>query len=173
MYGKEGIRQMINLSIETDISLPLDPEILAEEVMNAVLSQESFPFPAEINLVITDGPGIQEVNAAFRGVDRPTDVLSFPSVDFPLPSDFSCITGNGTYFNPDTGLFMLGDILLNAERVLSQATEYGHSPKREYAFLVTHSILHLLGYDHMEDQERLQMEEKQRQILSLLKIERE
>ena len=108
-----------------------------------------------------------------RGIDRPTDVLSFPMIEYDAPGDFSVIDEEtGDAFNPETGELMLGDIVISKEKVLSQAEEYGHSPKREYAFLIAHSMLHLFGYDHMEEEERAEMEAHQRAIMEKVGIPR-
>ncbi len=113
------------------------------------------------------------MNRQFRGIDEPTDVLSFPLQEYPSPGDFSRIDEDGwDSFDPDSGELLLGDIVINADRVISQAAEYGHSQMREFAFLIAHSILHLCGYDHMEEEERSQMEEHQRRILDALGITR-
>lgn len=93
---------------------------------------------------------IHEMNLEQRGIDRPTDVLSFPMIEYEEPGDFSVIDEESAEaFNPESGELMLGDIVISKEKVLSQAEEYGHLPKREYAFLIAHSMLHLFGYDHM------------------------
>ena len=111
------------------------------------------------------------MNLEFRQIDRPTDVLSFPMAEYDAPADFSCIDEESDdLFDPESGELMLGDIVISKDRVLSQAEQYGHSPKREYAFLIAHSMLHLFGYDHMEDEERLLMEERQRAIMQKVNI---
>ena len=113
------------------------------------------------------------MNLEQRGIDRPTDVLSFPMIEYDAPGDFSVIDEEtGDAFNPETGELMLGDIVISKEKVLSQAEEYGHSPKREYAFLIAHSMLHLFGYDHMEEEERAEMEAHQRAIMEKVWIPR-
>ena len=113
------------------------------------------------------------MNLEQRGIDRPTDVLSFPMIEYDAPGDFSVIDEEtGDAFNPETGELMLGDIVISKEKVLSQAEEYGHSPKREYAILIAHSMLHLFGYDHMEEEERAEMEAHQRAIMEKVGIPR-
>ena len=108
-----------------------------------------------------------------RGIDRPTDVLSFPMQTYEKPADFSHVEDFiEENFNPDTGELLLGDIVLNVEKVIEQAKTYGHSQKREYAFLILHSMLHLFGYDHESEDERLLMEDRQRTILDTLGITR-
>ena len=140
--------------------------------MEAVLDQEECPYEAQISLVLTDDDTIHSTNKEFRGIDRATDVLSFPMVDFPSPADYSVLEEDDSCFHPESGELLLGDIMISVPRAVEQAREYGHSVKREYAFLIAHSMLHLLGYDHMEDEERLLMEEKQEQALKYLHIER-
>ena len=117
-------------------------------------------------MVLTDNPSIQEINRDYRQIDRPTDVLSFPMVDYERPADFCGLEEQAEdYFNPETGELMLGDIIVSVDKVEEQAEKYGHSQARELAFLVAHSMLHLFGYDHMEEEERLVMERKQAEIL--------
>ena len=116
---------------------------------------------------------IQKLNNEFRNINRVTDVLSFPGVDYENPSDFSLVREDeSAYLNPDTEELVLGDIVICAARVFSQAEEYGHTPLREFAFLVTHSMLHLLGYDHMEPEEEKAMFARQEEILKELGITR-
>ena len=113
---------------------------------------------------------IHEMNRDFREIDRATDVLSFPMLEYEKPGDFSHFESSQDCFDPETGELLLGDIVISKEKVLAQAEEYGHSAKREYAFLIAHSVLHLSGYDHMEDDERIEMENLQREILNKLNI---
>ncbi|MCD7981582.1 MAG: rRNA maturation RNase YbeY [Clostridiales bacterium] len=146
---------------------------LAERVIGAALEAERFPYEAEVSLTLTDNPSIQEINREMRGIDAPTDVLSFPMLHWAAPADYSAMDGQWEEsVNPDTGEVLLGDIVLSVDRVRAQAGEYGHSEKREYAFLITHSMLHLMGYDHMEPEEAAVMEERQRVILDGLDISR-
>ena len=144
---------------------------LAKKTIEAAMEAEKFPYEAEINLTLTDNKGIREINKNFRNIDRPTDVLSFPMVEYESPADFSGIEDQADdTVNPDTGEVMLGDIVISVEKAKEQAVEYGHSEKREYAFLIVHSMLHLFGYDHMEEKEAEEMQEHQRRILAQLKI---
>ena len=150
--------------------LPLEEESLAADVINASLDEIGCPYEVQVSLTITDSSGIQEMNKEFRDIDAPTDVLSFPMLDYEQPGDFSFLEeeedGDQTdLFDPESGELVLGDIVINSDRVFSQANEFGHSIKREYAFLIAHSMLHLAGYDHIDDDERLIMEEKQNDIL--------
>ena len=117
---------------------------------------------------------VHQMNLDFRGIDSTTDVLSFPAVPFEEESDFSAVKANESdYLDPDTGALQLGDIVINAFRVWEQAEEYGHSPRREFAFLVAHSMLHLCGYDHMTPEEARRMEARQEAVLLELGIPRE
>ena len=156
----------------TELGLPL--EETARMVIEAALDELKCPYEAEGSLLITDNARIQEMNRQFRQIDRPTDVLSFPMIQFDQPGDFSFLEEEEPEecFNPETGELVLGDIVISAEKVLEQAEEYGHSVKREYAFLIVHSVLHLTGYDHMVPEEAEWMEQRQRQILEQLHITR-
>lgn len=155
---------------EGELKLDLPCEELARTVIEAALDYEECPYEAEVNLLLTTNEEIQKMNAEFREIDRATDVLSFPMVDYEEPGEFEFLEEADEYFHPETGELMLGDIVISKEKVLSQSEEYGHSPRREYAFLIAHSMLHLMGYDHMEEEERLCMEAKQRDILDRLNI---
>lgn len=157
---------------EGKFELPLNSAEIAETVAEAVLDMEACPYEAQAELLLTTSEAIRELNREYREIDRPTDVLSFPAVDFLQPSDYSVLEQDLTCFDPDTGELMLGNIVICKEKVVSQAEEYGHSVKREFAFLIAHSMLHLLGYDHMEEDERVVMEEKQRIVLGNLGISR-
>ncbi len=160
---------------EVDAEFEFDIEEVAKTVVSKVLEEEGCEHEVEISLIITDDEGIREMNNEFREIDKPTDVLSFPNVSYETPGDFSVIDGEQQVdlLNPDTGNIMFGDIVINENRVRSQAKEYGHSEKREFAFLIAHSMLHLCGYDHMEPEEAAVMEAKQENILNLLGITRD
>lgn len=156
---------------EGTLVLPFDTEDTAELVIEAALEYEGCPYEAEINLLLTTDEDIKEMNQMFRQIDKATDVLSFPMLDFEVPGDFSALeTSPQDCFNPESGELMLGDIVISKDKVLSQSEAYGHSPRREYAFLIAHSMLHLFGYDHMEEDERIQMEQKQKEILEKIQI---
>lgn len=158
---------------ETDLPLTEDEQSLFGTLIGAVLAHEGCSYEASVSLLITDGEKIREYNRQYRGIDRETDVLSFPAVDYEKPSDFSLAEADETaYFDQETGELILGDIMLNAERVVSQAEEYGHSIRREYAFLLTHSLLHLLGYDHETREQEKEMFTRQEEILAGLGITR-
>ena len=155
---------------EGDLKLALDCEELAKKVIEEAMDYEECPYEAEVNLLLTMNEEIHQMNMEFRNIDRPTDVLSFPMVDYNEPGNFDFLEETFEYFHPESGELMLGDIVISKEKVISQAEEYGHSIEREYAFLIAHSMLHLFGYDHMEEDERIVMETKQKEILKRLQI---
>ena len=127
-----------------------------------------------VSLYIVDDETIKETNRETRGIDKITDVLSFPNIELKEGKlDAVASMDRTDISDPETGDIILGEMMICKSRVFYQAEEYGHSPLREYAFLVTHSILHLLGYDHMEDDERVRMENKQEEILVSLGITRD
>ena len=116
--------------------------------VNAVLKAEGVTAKCEINVLVTDDKGIQQINRTSRNIDKPTDVLSFPMFELSpgeLPQDWS------EYEDPDTGLVPLGDMCISLERAIAQAQEFGHTTRREVGYLTIHSMLHLLGYDHMDE----------------------
>jgi len=139
------------------------------KVIRTALAAEGMTLPCEVDVCLTDDEGIHEINRDMRDVDRPTDVLSFPVFDLvpgELPGEEDA--------DPGTGLIPLGDMVISMERAAAQAEEYGHSQKRETAYLVTHSVLHLLGYDHLDEgEQKRQMRAREEAILSELGITRE
>ena len=150
---------------EGEVSFSVEDTV--EKVANAVLEMEGCPYEVQLNVLLTDNDGIHAYNKEYRNIDRETDVLSFPMIDFEKESDFSHVEeAVEDYFNPETGELILGDIIVSVEKVIEQAEKYGHSRERELAFLIAHSMLHLCGYDHMEDAEREVMETRQREILA-------
>ena len=153
-------------------SFPIEETV--EQVATAVLDMEGCPYEIQLNVLLTDNDGIHAYNKEYRKIDRETDVLSITTLDFDEPGDFA-ISDNrdADYFDPDTGELILGDIIISVDRVKEQAESYGHSQKREFAFLVAHSMLHLCGYDHMEEDEAKVMEAKQEQVLASLGITRD
>ncbi len=161
-----------DIQTEDDFAFPI--EKTAQDVCEAVLLQENCPYDAEVSLVITDEEEVHRLNKEFRDIDRTTDVLSFPGVDYETPADFSLVEEDPeSYLNPENDFLMLGDIVINAQKVHEQAQEYGHSVRREFAFLVAHSMLHLCGYDHMTPDEAAEMEERQTRVLDGLGITRD
>ena len=138
------------------------------KVIRTALAAEGVDFPCEVDVRVTSDAGIHEINLEMRGVDRPTDVLSFPAFDLSpgeLPGEEDADVA--------TGLVPLGDMCLSLERVQAQAKEYGHSNRRELAYLVVHSVLHLLGYDHLDEgPQKAQMRAREDAILEELGISR-
>ena len=141
---------------------------LIRRTIRTALAAEGMTLPCEIDVLLTDDAGIHEINREMRQVDKPTDVLSFPEFALKpgeLPTEEDA--------DPGTGLIPLGDMVLSMERVAAQAKEYGHSKRRELAYLVTHSVLHLLGYDHLDEGPmKKQMRSREEAIMKLLKLER-
>ena len=145
--------------LEETCNIPFDFAYakLAEDVIAFCLSHENFPYEAEVNLTLTDNEEIHRINLEYRQIDRPTDVLSFPMGE------------NGVYdTNPETGAQILGDVVISMEKARDQAELFGHSLQREVGYLTAHSVLHLLGYDHMEKLERVRMREKEELVMEQL-----
>ena len=158
----------ISIINESDIDYPEEFDAIIKTVIDASVTFVKCPYECEVSVTLTDNDGIHEINSSERGIDSPTDVLSFPMLDFDSPGDLSYVEKYPQdYFNPESGELLLGDIVISLEKVSSQAKEYGHSEKREIAFLVAHSCLHLFGYDHIDDDERMEMENMQTQILNM------
>lgn len=160
----------IQIDYEAKDILEFDYEDVIMKVINESMDYEECPYEGEVNVVITDNEGIAQVNKEFRGLDKPTDVLSFPMVEYTTPGNFEDLEEYDDYFHPETGELLLGDIMISVDKVREQAESYGHSLERELGFLVAHSMLHLFGYDHMEEEERVVMEQKQAEILQGLKL---
>ena len=163
----------IEIEYEAKERLDLPYEEIINRVILEAIDYAGCPYEAEVSVLLADDEGIRELNREHRGIDAPTDVLSFPMGDYETPCDFEQLEDAcEDYFNMETGELMLGDIVLSVDKIREQADKYGHSQERELAFLVAHSMLHLFGYDHMDDAERLVMEEKQEEILNRLGIRR-
>lgn len=159
---------------ETPVTFPFSVEDTVRLVAEKALDTENCPYEVQVNVLLTDNDGIHTFNKEYRGIDRETDVLSFPNLDFEKEGEFQIAEEDeADYFDPDTGELILGDIIISVDKVKEQAESYGHSLKREFAFLVAHSMLHLCGYDHMEEEEAAVMEQKQEAILRALNITRE
>ena len=135
----------ITIEKETEKNLDFDYEQVISRVVEAALDFEECPYEAEVNVLLTDNAAIHEINLENRGIDRPTDVLSFPMAEYPAPGDFSRLEEDLSVFHPETGELILGDIVISLEKVKEQAEKYGHSQLRELAFLVAHSMFHLMG----------------------------
>ena len=154
--------------LEAEVEAPDTVEPLLRRVISAALEAEGMDLPCGINVLLTDDEGIHQVNLDMRGVDRPTDVLSFPMFDL-SPGE----KPGEEHEDPDTGLVPLGDMCISLERAAAQAEEYGHSVERELSYLAVHSVLHLLGYDHMDEGPmKAQMRRREEHILEGLGIRR-
>lgn len=163
----------LNVENEYGLDLGIPYEETALQVAEQVLEEEKCPYEAEVSLLLTSDEQIHRLNLEYRGIDRPTDVLSFPQIEYETPADFFVADGQeSACFNPDTGELFLGDIIISLDRVKEQADHYGHGMKREFAFLVAHSMLHLLGYDHMTEEDAQDMEKRQARVLERLGIKR-
>lgn len=139
---------------------------IIRDVIDGAVSFVDCPYACTVEVTLTDDETIHQINREQREIDAPTDVLSFPLLEYPSPADFSFLEEAGVdAFEPDSGELLLGDIVISLDRAMEQAAEYGHSLKREVAFLTAHSMLHLFGYDHVEDAERSVMERMQEEIL--------
>ena len=143
------------------IPLPNGTKALIRNACKSVLKIEGFTESAEINISFVDDESIRQINKEFRNIDKSTDVLSFPMGD------------NGEYdVNPENGCMMLGDVVISVEHAISQAELFGHSNEREIGYLTVHSVLHLLGYDHVDEaQDKKVMRAKEEEALSLLGLE--
>lgn len=151
------------ISKDGDVKIPTGVKLLVRRCCNAVLVEEKFEDSAEISVTFTDDENIRKLNKEFRGIDRSTDVLSFP------------LGENGIYdINHDTGAKLLGDVVISIPHAVAQAEEYGHSLQREIGFLTVHSMLHLLGYDHINGGiEEMRMREKEETVLTHLGLKRD
>ena len=158
------MRNKINLVFEDGglKRLPIAANI--KTCINAVLKQEGVPVKCEINVLVTDDKGIQTINRTARSIDKPTDVLSFPMFELApgeLPEDWT------PFQDPDTGLVPPGDMCISLERAVAQAQEFGHTTRREVGYLTIHSMLHLLGYDHLDEgPQKRQMRAREEAIAS-------
>ena len=143
----------IQIEYETEKQLEIPYEQIVRDIIPAVLEYENCPYEAEVNLLFTDNEAIREMNRDYRQVDAPTDVLSFPNLE---KSYFQKLTEFDGERNPDDGILFLGDIVICKKVAKKQAKDYRHGAKREICFLALHGLLHLLGFDHIkEEEERL------------------
>lgn len=166
----------INIEFEVENNFDFDAEQTIKDVIDEAMSYVECPYEAMVEVTITDDDSIHEINKEFRDIDRATDVLSFPMVEYEAPADFGILDQEeavAEYFDPESGELILGDIVISVDKVREQAANYGHSERRELAFLVAHSMLHLFGFDHMVEDEAKVMEAKQNEILENLGITRQ
>ena len=154
---------------DSEIDVPDGLTARMESVITAALEAEKVAIPCEISVLLTDDEGIHQINLDMRGVDRPTDVLSFPMFELEpgVPPE------GEDYLDPESELCPLGDMCISLERAAAQAEEFGHSIERELCYLTVHSVLHLLGYDHLDEGPmKAQMREREEAILGALGITR-
>lgn len=156
------MRNKINIVFEELSIRRFSISAIIRTCIKAVLKAEGVNVPCEINVLVTNDEGIRVVNRTSRDIDKPTDVLSFPMFDMTageLPEDWS------EYIDPATGLCPLGDMCISLERAIAQAEEFGHSTRREVGYLTIHSMLHLLGYDHLDEgEQKRQMRKREEEI---------
>ena len=158
---------------EAMLTFAFDMEKQLDKVISFVRDYVKCPYDIEVSVTMVDKASIQQVNSAFRDMNQATDVLSFPMMEYDKPLAFDGETFKGSIsLSPDTEELVLGDIVLCSEVIKELAKEYGHSELREFSFLVVHSMLHLFGYDHIVERERIEMEEEQKKIMNMLGIER-
>lgn len=179
-----SIRVTLNITEEITDNPGFDMTETAEAVCRETLEMEQCPADAEVSLTYVGEERIHSINRQFRGIDSATDVLSFPNINLRIQKtgdsgekpDWDKVLADpeqkAECMDPETGNLFLGDIVLNLDRVHTQASEYGHSVQREFAFLIAHSMLHLCGYDHMTEEEADIMFAKQEQVLNRLGITR-
>ena len=159
---------MTKINISYSIFTPTQPLVSAviKRCIHTVLAAENITADCEINVLVTDDAQIRQINSASRNIDKATDVLSFPM--------FSLEAGNAPgcweeYVDPESGLCPLGDMAISLERAVAQAKEFGHSTRREVGYLTIHSMLHLLGYDHLhEGPQKAQMRKREEEIASMI-----
>lgn len=170
------VKKMINIENEQEtVKVPSDLEEAINLTINQTLLDQGVLYEASVSVLLVDDESIREINRDTRNIDKETDVLSFPMIDYEPGKTYKDL-----YLDHDFGVeffdgdaLVLGDVVISMERASEQATEYGHSLKREVCYLVVHSILHLLGYDHMNDTDKDIMREAEERILSNLKITRD
>ncbi len=164
------MKYKINLRFDVKRLANVGMSIHIRRCIAAALKEEGVNFPCEINVLVTGNDGIRAINDAQRHVNQPTDVLSFPMFSLTpgqLPEDVEAMV------DPDTGLVPLGDMVISLDRAMSQAEEFGHGIKRELGYLVVHSVLHLLGYDHLDEGPmKQQMRRREEEIMARLLLKR-
>ena len=163
----------VDILQETEEILGLPVRPLLEAVISGCLAAENCPWEAQVSVRLVSDEEIRRCNREFRGIDRVTDVLSFPMLEPAVPGDLETAADVTGCFDPDSGEVCLGDIVISVPQCIRQAEEYGHGVRRELAFLTAHSMLHLMGYDHETDEEAGRMERKQESILAGLGITRD
>ena len=156
------MKHKINITFHCLTVQKLQVCMIIRKCVEAALDAEKINIPCEINVLVTNDDGIRAINSASRQIDKPTDVLSFPMFTFEAgkqPDNWDA------YIDPETGLCPLGDMAISLQRATAQAKEFGHSMRREIGYLTIHSVLHLLGYDHMDEgPQKAQMRKREEYI---------
>lgn len=158
---------MIDIFLECINAEDVKYEEMISKAATAVLECENHNFDAEISVTLTNNEEIREINSEHRGIDKETDVLSFPLYDFESPSVF-----DEKQVAVDGDVRVLGDIVISVEKIIAQAQEYGHSVEREMCYMTVHSMLHLLGYDHMTEDDKKLMRSREDAVMEYLNIKR-
>lgn len=157
----------VNISFDCFSVYKYQASALIKRCIAAVLAEEGIDVPCEINVLITNDKGIRAINTASRQIDKATDVLSFPMFDLEAgnpPANWD------EYLDEETGLCPLGDMAISLERAIAQGKEFGHGMRREVGYLTIHSVLHLLGYDHMDDgPQKAQMRAREEKIAATIR----
>lgn len=162
----------VNIDEEVEIKFDFDYINIINKLVRTTAEYVKCPYEIMVNILFVNNDAMQIINKNNRNIDATTDVLSFPLIEYDEPCDFDCIDEQrGAFFEPDTGELLLGDIVISIDKVKSQAVEYAHTEMRELSFLVVHSMLHLFGCDHIDEEDK-QMESMQREILNMLNITR-
>lgn len=159
---------------QNKIEVTEELETVIRDVIEYTLKEEELLMDNEVSVILIDNEEIKEINAKQRGIDKVTDVLSFPMLHYPKDKVFKDVFINHEFDQSDLydGRLVVGDVALSLEKSKEQSEEFGHSFTRECAYLTVHSILHLLGYDHMEETEKNIMRKREEEILSNFKISR-
>lgn len=171
--GVEKMIEGINIENEIEFKFDFDYEDVIEKAIKFTAEYVNFPYEYEVNVLIVNNDEIKKINLDMRGIDAPTDVLSFPMLEYDEAGKFDSIDEeNDALWNLESERIILGDIVLSVDKIFAQAKEYGHTPIREMSFLVVHSMLHLFGYDHINEEDKT-MEKLQETILNEMGIRRE
>ena len=168
MHGKRALRDK-------------EAEGLIRRAARAAWESFDYPFNGEVDITLTDNEGIREINREYREIDSATDVLSFPIEEFFDGNTLMTLIGQRLFYNcilasidPETGMLALGDMIISVERAREQAGEYGHSFDRECAYLTVHSMLHLVGYDHLDEgEQKKRMRHMEETVMTSMGLERE
>lgn len=164
---------ILTIEKEYDINLGFSIDEVAHKVINYAFSKFEIPYEYSVSLFTVSNEDISEINREHRNIDKATDVLSFPAIEFDEEGILPDVESyKEVYFDPENNSLYMGDIIVSLDKVIEQASEYGHSTYREFSFLLIHSCLHLMGFDHMNSEEEKRMFDLQNEILDELEISR-